>query len=155
MRHALWNRVILISAAVAVGAIVSVATLAWLRRPPVTAAGERRLPVSLLHHDSSGAIIDLNLEMKLLEERLLESERQTRRLEEEIAGLRRERGEREKQIAELNKRLEEMDRRIAQLRRSPAESSSPAALTPAAPNAAGESPGAAPEGETTDRTTSP
>jgi hypothetical protein len=158
--HASWKQAILISAAVAVLAIASVATLAWLRRPPAAdAPAARRQPAPLLYYDPSGSVYDLHLKMTQLEERLLVSERHSRRLEEEVGRLQGDREERERQLAELKKRIEEMNRQLALLRRPTDQA--PAALgapTPAAPNAAaGQATEGATEGEGTspEETTSP
>jgi hypothetical protein len=118
--HASWKQAIIISAGVALLAIVSVATIAWLRRPAITApeGPPSRPPAPLLYHDPTGSVYDLHLKMTQLEERLLTSERHSRRLEEEMARLRSEREAGEKERVELAKRLKEMEREIVRLRRA-------------------------------------
>jgi len=118
--HASWKQAIFISAAVAVLAIVSVATLAWLRRPAVSSPASPRLrPTPLLYQDAAGSVYDLHLKMTQLEERLLTSEQHSRRLEESLARLRSEREAGEKERAGLEKRIKELEREIARLRRPP------------------------------------
>jgi TolA-binding protein len=120
--HASLRRAIVASAIAALIALLSVTTIAWLRRPRAATPVDARLPAPLPYNDEDGSVYDLRLRMDELrsglEQRLLESERDRQQLQKQVEALLTEQ-------EAMTKRMEEMDRQMARLRRKVAEQAPP------------------------------
>jgi septal ring factor EnvC (AmiA/AmiB activator) len=122
--HASLRRAIVASSIAALIALLSVTTIAWLRRPRAAAAIDARLPAPLPYNDEDGSVYDLRLRMDELrsglEQRLLESEQRRQQLQKQVEALLTEQ-------EAMGQRMEEIDRELARLRRRVSEQSSPPA----------------------------
>lgn len=127
--HASLRRAIVASSIAALIALLSVTTIAWLRRPRAAAAIDARLPAPLPYNDEDGSVYDLRLRMDELrsglEQRLLESERDRQQLQKQVEALLTEQ-------EAMTKRLEEMDRQLTRLRRKVTEQAPPRQTPPTA-----------------------